>query len=150
MKVLVDSCIWSLALRRRKGVAGLNSEEKRLVSLLAEAIRDGRAVMVGPVRQEVLSGIEHEEQFEKLRTHLDAFVDEEIKPADFIEAARMDSLCRKHGVQCGVVNMLLCATALRNGWTILTTDGALLRCIDAIEREVFGTDSGKPGRSLRE
>lgn len=149
MKVLVDSCVWSLALRRRKGIAGLNSEEKRLVSLLAEAIRDSRVVMVGPMRQEILSGIEHEEQFEKLRSRLDAFADEGISPADFIDAARLDNLCRKHGAQCGVVDMLLCAIAVRNGWTILTTDGALLRCIEVVEREVFGADAGKHGRSLR-
>ncbi|HEV2323985.1 MAG TPA: PIN domain-containing protein [Terracidiphilus sp.] len=150
MKVLVDSCVWSLALRRRKGAAGLNAQEKHLVSGLAEAIRDGRVAMIGPVRQEVLSGIDHEEQFQKLRDRLEVFRDEEIESADYIEAARLDHLCRKRGVQCGVVDMLLCAVAVRNSWTILTVDGALLRCIEAIERELPAANAGQPARRLRE
>jgi predicted nucleic acid-binding protein len=132
MKLLVDSCVWSLALRRRHGTEGLTQEERRLVSLLAEGIRDGLVVMVGPVRQEILSGIRHAEQFERLREHLDAFQDEPVESADYVHAAQLDHLCRKAGVQCGPVDMLLCALAARRGWTILTNDAGLLRCIAAL------------------
>lgn len=140
MKVLVDSCIWSLALRRRKGPEGLNANERRLVESLAEAIRDGRVAIIGPVRQEVLSGIKHEEQFKKVREKLAAFADETIESADYIEAARLDNLCRRRGVQCGEVDMLLCAVAARNRWKILTSDSALLQCIEVSERELPAAD----------
>lgn len=150
MKVLVDSCIWSLALRRKKGTASLSASERRLVEDLAEAIRDGRVAMVGPVRQEVLSGIRHPEQFKKVREKLEAFADETIDSRDYIDAARLDNLCRKHGVQCGEVDMLLCAVALRHGWQILTTDSALLRCIDLIKRESPGSDAAQLGDETKE
>ena len=55
MKLLVDTSVWSLALRRRAS-ATLSAEEKRLTAVLAEAISDGRVVMIGPIRQELLSG----------------------------------------------------------------------------------------------
>jgi predicted nucleic acid-binding protein len=134
MKVLVDSCIWSLALRRRQGVEGLNKEERGLIGALADGIRDGLVVMVGPVRQEVLSGIRHVEQFERLREHLQAFRDEPIESEDYVHAAQLDHLCRKEGLQCGPVDMLLCALAQRRGWSVLTNDAGLLRCMKEIAR----------------
>ena len=149
MKVLVDSCIWSLALRRRKGPAGLSTGERRLVENLAEAIRDGRVAVVGPVRQEVLSGIRHPEQFQKVCAKLEAFADETIDSRDYIDSARLDNLCRKHGVQCGEVDMLLCAVALRYGWQILTTDSALLRRIDVIKRESPGSNAAQLGKETK-
>ena len=144
MKVLVDTCVWSLSLRRRKGAAGWNDEERSLAAALTEAIQDGRVAMVGPVRQELLSGIADPRQFEKLRDTLDAFADEPMATPTYVEAARLDNLRRRRGLQCGEVDMLLCAAALQHGWTILTSDSALLRCIEAIEREQ------PPGRRLHE
>jgi predicted nucleic acid-binding protein len=135
VKVLVDTCVWSLSLRRRKGLAGLSDKEQHLVATLSEAVRDGRVVMVGPVRQELLSGIADTRQFEKLRDALSVFPDEPLTTEIYVEAARLDNLCRRAGVQCGEVDMLLCAAAMHNGWTILTTDTALLRCIETIEAE---------------
>ncbi|HXE04571.1 MAG TPA: PIN domain-containing protein [Bryobacteraceae bacterium] len=140
MKVLVDSCIWSLALRRRKGAESLNPNERKLVESLSEAIRDGRVAIIGPVRQEVLSGIKHEKQFEQVREMLVAFADFPIESADYIDAARLDNLCRRRGAQCGEVDMLLCAVAARNGWKILTSDAALLRCIEIIGLELPASD----------
>jgi predicted nucleic acid-binding protein len=141
---LVDTCVWSLSLRRRKGTAGLNGQEQRLVALLSEAIRDGRVAMIGPIRQELLSGISEGVQFERLRSILDAFADEPITTAIYVEAARLDNLCRIQGVRCGEVDMLLCATALHYGWTILTSDAGLLRCIQVVESD------RKDRRKLRE
>jgi hypothetical protein len=46
MKVLVDSCVWSLSIRRRNGFASLNKDEQPLVLRLVEGIKDGRVVMV--------------------------------------------------------------------------------------------------------
>lgn len=141
MKVLADTCVWSLSLRRRKGSAGLSEKEQRLVAALAESIRDGRVAMVGPVRQELLSGISDAKQFESLRSVLEAFPDEPLTTDVYVEAARLDNLCRARGVQCGVVDMLLCAAALHYGWAILTNDAGMLRCIETVKAE------GKPGGS---
>ena len=93
MQLLADTSVWSLALRRRP-TAKLSGEESRLVKTLAEAITDGRVVMIGPIRQELLSGIREPSQFEKLRTSLAAFRDEPIDTPDYEDAARFYNLCR--------------------------------------------------------
>lgn len=124
----------------------MNPKEIRLVTVLAESIKDARAMIVGPVRQEVLSGIKNIEQFEKLREHLEAFPDAAIEATDYVCAARLDNLCRATGIQCGEVDMLLCAIAVRNGWTLLTNDHGLMRCIEAIEHG----ESEQSGRRILE
>jgi predicted nucleic acid-binding protein len=133
MKLLVDTCIWSFALRRTDK-ASLNAEEQRLVSSLTEAIQDGNVVMIGPIRQEVLSGIKNESQFARTRNLLDPFLDEELLTGDCIEAARLFNLCRSHGVQCGPVDMLICSVAVRRRCTILTNDQGLMRCIEVLRK----------------
>ncbi len=65
MMVLVDTPVWSLALRRRP--EHLSTQEQQLTQALAELIREGRVQMLGPIRQELLSGIREEAQFRKLR-----------------------------------------------------------------------------------
>ena len=61
MMVLVDTPVWSLALRRKQ--SDLSPREQDLKSALQELVLDGRAQIVGPVRQELLSGIRAEETF---------------------------------------------------------------------------------------
>ena len=81
MKVLVDTAIWSLALRRK--ATDLNAVESALVAELRELIKEGRVHLLGLVRQELLSGIKHQSQFEKLRTILRAFPDEALDISDY-------------------------------------------------------------------
>jgi hypothetical protein len=61
VKLLVDASVWSLALRR-KDAAGLSPEEQKLKAELAQAIQDARVVMIGMIRQELLSGIKEPAQ----------------------------------------------------------------------------------------
>jgi len=51
VNVVVDTSVWSLVLRRRA------PENSALERELAELIREGRVVMVGAIRQELLSGV---------------------------------------------------------------------------------------------
>jgi predicted nucleic acid-binding protein len=118
--VLVDTCVWSLALRRR--TEGRSANEIAVVGALNAAIEKGAVRMLGIIRQELLSGIKTKQQFESLRETLDAFSDVELIPEDHIEAARLANACRAKGVSGSVVDMLLCAVAGRHGWEILTTD----------------------------
>jgi predicted nucleic acid-binding protein len=128
MKLLVDTSVWSLALRRRAS-ATLSPEEKRLTAALAEAISDGRVVMIGPIRQELLSGIKEQAQLEKLRTSLAAFRDEPIDTPDYEEAARLYNVCRTQRVECGPVDILICAVAVRRKWSVLANDARLNKCL---------------------
>ena len=125
MLVLVDTPIWSLALRRRD--ANLSSRELWLTQALRELIEDGRAQLVGPVRQELLSGLREEARFKKLRDQLRAFEQVSLDVADYEEAARLNNQCRARGIAGSAIDFLICAAALRRGWQVFTTDDDFLR-----------------------
>lgn len=131
MKVLIDTCIWSLALRRSSRAA-LSTEENTLLASLTRVVQSDNAVIIGPIRQEILSGIPEPARFEKIRDALAPFPDEPLTAADFEEAARLCNLCRSRGVASGAIDILLCAVAQRRNWTILTSDKGLSRCIDTL------------------
>ena len=120
MRVLVDTSVWSLALRRRPG--RLSPAQERLRGELAELIREGRVEMPGLVRQELLSGIREERQFDRLRRELRAFADVRIETEDHEQAARISNTCRRRSVAGSAVDFLLCALAVRREWTLFTTD----------------------------
>ena len=134
MKVLADTCAWSLLLRR-KTRAALRSDEQFILASLKEAIRDGRVVLIGPIRQEVLSGIQAQAQFEELRNSLAAFADEPLTTGHFEEAARLLNLCRSRGVECGSTDILICAIAFQMHYDILTYDQGMKRCIEVLRIE---------------
>jgi predicted nucleic acid-binding protein len=117
VNVLVDTSVWSLALRRRRAVSAPESSE------LAELIREGRVALLGPVRQEILSGISDERQYSLLRDHLRAFPDLDLAAEDYEEAAAFFNRCRARGVQGSNTDFLICAAAVRRKLGILTTDG---------------------------
>jgi predicted nucleic acid-binding protein len=120
MNVLVDTSVWSLAIRRK--AESLNTTEKFIVAELSELVREGRARFVGLVRQELLSGIKTTEQYEKLRLHLRSFPDEPIDTTDHEEAAKAGNRCRGKGITVSIVDILLCAVAIKREWAIFTTD----------------------------
>jgi predicted nucleic acid-binding protein len=134
MKFLVDTCVWSLALRRRDA-SRMNPDEQRLASELRDAIQVSNAAIIGPVRQEILSGIRDRAQFKKTLTLLEPFADEAMTPDDFVDAARLFNLCRDHGVHCGPVDILICAVAARLGYGILSNDTGLARCVEVLRTE---------------
>jgi predicted nucleic acid-binding protein len=117
MRVLVDTSVWSLALRRNVPAEGPEQTE------LIELIKEVRVQMIGPVRQELLSGIRSQAQFRKLRDHLRAFPDLELTPRDYETAAEFFNLCRGKGIQGSNTNFLICAVAARQKIPIFTTDG---------------------------
>lgn len=117
MRVLVDTPIWSLALRRRKRTA-----EDPATAELASLIQDGRAALIGAVRQELLSGIREHAHFERVRDHLRAFPDAEITRDDYEQAASFFNLCRSNGIQGSNTDFLICAIAARGGFSIFTSD----------------------------
>ena len=120
MNVLVDTSIWSLALRRKP--YDLNAEHQLQVQGLAELITEGRAKVIGLIRQELLSGIKTIAQFEKLRRFLRAFPDEPISTSDHEAAARAGNDCRARGIATSTVDILICAMALRRNLLIYTSD----------------------------
>src|ERR1035437_6885065 len=131
MKLIVDTCVWSLSLRRQDPTR-INADEQQILTQMREAIQDRRAAIIGPIRQEVLSGIRNKAHFAKTEELLEPFRDEEIIAADYLQAARLFNLCRDHGVECGPVDTLICAVAARKRFGILTSDQGLQRCVHVL------------------
>jgi predicted nucleic acid-binding protein len=89
---------------------------------LRELIRTARVQMIGPIRQEILSGLRDHAQFLVLRDHLREFPDLSITTADHERAAEMFDRCRAKGVQGSNTDFLLCALSERGNMPIFTTD----------------------------
>ncbi|HDR14282.1 MAG TPA: PIN domain nuclease [Desulfobacteraceae bacterium] len=116
MKVIVDTSVWSLALRRDKLESNTTVQEFRRM------IEDHRVQMIGPIRQEILSGIRSESQFKKLQRHLESFPDLPAITEDYVTAAKYFNRCRSKGIQGSNTDFLICAMANRNKLSIFTTD----------------------------
>ncbi len=123
MSALVDTSVWSAALRRRKV-----DEESPVVRELRELIAEGAALMIGPIRQEILSGIRQPRQFESLRELLRPFSDVKLTTADYERAAECFTLCRRRGVQGSNTDFLICAVAERLQVAIFTSDDDFTHC----------------------
>ncbi len=116
MKVIVDTCVWSLALRRA------NVRHDPFVAELEELLKEGRVQMIGPIRQEILSGVRSGKQFEMLRDRLRAFPDLVLQATDYETAAEFYNQCREKGVQGSNTDYLICALSARHKMSILTLD----------------------------
>ena len=120
MIILADTCVWSLALRRTKIAS--NPGEQKTVRALEELIGEGRVQLLGVVRQELLSGIRHKAQFDRLAAALCGFEDVVLSVDDYEEAAAADNQCRSAGLAGSTTDFLICAAAMRRNWGIFTTD----------------------------
>lgn len=116
MKIIIDTCVWSLALRRNQSLNDGYVEE------LKELIRDVRVQLIGPVRQELLSGIKSEGQFQRLKEHLCAFEDLVLEKEDYELAAEYYNVARKNGIQGSNTDFLICAIAVRRNMPVFTSD----------------------------
>lgn len=116
--VLVDTSIWSLALRRRRLVPGDDITRQRL----AELLHKGEAQMLGVVRQELLSGIRERVQFEWVRDRARSLADVPLGVEDYELAADVGNQCRAVGVAGSAVDFLICAVAIARGWHVFTSD----------------------------
>ena len=116
MKVLVDTSVWSEALRRNKKLESDNVREFR--SLILEH----RVEIIGPIRQEILSGLREESQFERLEKQIAAFPDLSLETEDYSMAAKFFNACRTQGIQGSNTDFLICAAAVRRDLAIFTAD----------------------------
>ncbi len=122
MNVLVDTCIWSETFRRRP-----KGEPPLVSALLRELIRESRALVLGPVRQEILSGIKEPSQFVMLRDRLRSFPDLSLLPEDYETAAELFNRCRASGIQGSNTDFLICSVSRRLQAPIFSTDGDFKR-----------------------
>ena len=117
MKVLADTPVWSAALRRSGNAA---DAPRRTMEVL---VSHGLVAIIGPIRQEILSGIRERTKFEEVRDGLRHFPDIMLETEDHEKAADYFNLCRARGVQGSMTDFLICAVAARRELQIFTTDG---------------------------
>jgi predicted nucleic acid-binding protein len=120
MSVLIDTSVWSLGLRRRR--RDLNPEELRVYFEWENLLVRGEAAIIGPIRQEVLSGIVSTREFEALKQRLAAIEDLSVTSEAFVVGAQFYNRCRAAGISPGAIDMTICAAADAHAMPIFTTD----------------------------
>lgn len=100
----------------------LSPDQETQVALLKDLVETGQARLIGAVRQELLTGIKHRDQFARLRRELSNFLDVALDAGDYETAAEISNLCQAHGVVGSSIDMLLCSVAMRRRWAIYTSD----------------------------
>lgn len=114
--VLVDTCVWSIALR------GAAIADANVVTELTQLINDNQVKIIGAIRQELLSGYSDKQSYEKLRAKLQYFPNEPTLDVDYEAAAEYSNFCRAKGIQGSHTDYLICAVAIRAKLKIFTTD----------------------------
>lgn len=127
--VIVDTSVWSLALRRPV------EPKDAVTAQLRRLIDAGEALIAGPIRQELLSGIKNQEQFKSLRERLEAFPDLPIETSDYERAAMCFNQCRRLGVQGSNTGYLICALALRLNVPVFSADQDFARYAHGLGRD---------------
>jgi predicted nucleic acid-binding protein len=138
VKVLVDTPIWSYALRTPK------KEYQYEIKQLEALIKDQRALIIGPIRQEILSGYSDLKKFEKLRDKLSYFENSTIQDSDYESAAEMCNQCRKKGIQGSHIDFLICAVANRLDVPIFTTEKDFRRYRKILSIKLFNKELSQP------
>ena len=116
--ILVDTTIWSKAYRRKK----IADEDQTIVKALYNILDMGEEVLIGPVRQELLSGISNKNVFNDLVIKLSGFNNYEVQLTDHDLAAEYLNICLNNGIQGSQTDFLVCAIAYRFNLEIFTED----------------------------
>jgi len=117
LNVLVDTSVWSLALRR--DVPSSGPEVRFLRSALAG---DASVFTTGVILQELLQGIRGPKGREAIVAHFASLPFLVPDRQDHIDAASLHTACRRKGLQVGTIDVLLAQLCLRHQLTILATD----------------------------
>ena len=134
MQVVVDTSVWSLVLRRRT----VPGQPDAATLALKDLISDARAMLIGSVRQELLSGIKEPAQFEKLRNALAAFPDEPLTVQDYECAASFFNICKAKGIQGSHTDFLICAVAQQRNLPVFSLDRDFEYFSECLPISLFG------------
>ncbi len=98
---------------------------------------------MGPIRQEILSGIRTTEGFDAIQESLGDFRYLEIIPSDYDQAARFFNVCRAHGITGTAIDLLICAVAHRVEVPIFTTDADFQQYLPHVGIRLYGPETVK-------
>lgn len=115
MNIIPDTPIWLLVLRRDK-------PNPEVQNLFVRFIEEGRVILPGVVKQELLSGVKNQTQFDALAEQLTHFPAILATDADHVFAAKFFNKCQESGVQGSHIDFLIAALAINNSASVLTSD----------------------------
>lgn len=117
MTLLVDTSVWSLALRRDA------PSDVPEVKALTDALAGGEIVATtGVILQELLQGAVRQRSRDQITERFAAL--EYVSPTreDHVAAAEVRNTCRRTGVQVGTVDALIAQLCIARELVLLTTD----------------------------
>ena len=122
MTLLVDTSVWSLALRRDATASAPQ------VRALRDALEGAEMVVTtGLVLQELLQGFAGPRARSDIIDRFAALPFLSPDREDHVEAAEIRNRCRRAGVQVGTIDALLAQLCIRHDLTLLTTDKDFVR-----------------------
>lgn len=129
--VLIDTNIWSTYLRRNA------IEDSQLRYNLELLLQEGRIVFIGPIRQEVLSGIKDVKIFNLLKDYLSAFEDDVIYTHEYEKAAKITNDCIAKGIAISSIDAIIAAVVNKKEWELYTRDKDFDRYIKVVKFEKY-------------
>jgi predicted nucleic acid-binding protein len=116
VSVLVDTSVWSIALRRDRPAASSELEALRA------AIEGGDVCLLGVILQEVLQGFPSLERTRRLVEHLSPFPLLSMHRGDYVYAAEIRNHCRSKGLAISTIDAQIAAAAINHRCALLTLD----------------------------
>ena len=116
MNLLVDTSVWSLALRRNQPA------DLPEVRALGQVLGNGEVFSTGLILQELLQGFNRPRASETIVSYFRAIPLLVPDRSDYESAADLHNLCRRKGVQTGTIDALLAQLCIRHDLLMLTTD----------------------------
>jgi predicted nucleic acid-binding protein len=117
MTLLVDTSVWSLALRR-----DAESALPEVVQLKHALFGSELVVGTGLVLQELLQGFSGPKARAQIVDRLGSLPLLQPDRDDHVDAAALRNTCRRAGVKLGTIDALLARLCIRHELTLLTTD----------------------------
>jgi predicted nucleic acid-binding protein len=135
MTLLVDTSVWSLALRRDAQAAEPQVQQLKKALLGSEII-----VTTGLILQELLQGFLGPKAQTQIVERFAALPLLQPDRDDHISAASLRNTCRRKGVQLGTVDALLAQLCIRHDVMLLTTDKDFTRAAKYCPLRVWSSE----------
>ena len=133
MSWLVDTSVWSLALRRESGL----QDHPKTVALKEALLGTDPVYTTGLILQELLQGFSGPKNRRDLLKRFDPILSIAPDRSDHIEAADIRNICRRRGVQIGTVDAVLIQLCRRHRLTLLTADKDFLHAHQFVKFDLW-------------
>ncbi|PJZ59443.1 PIN domain-containing protein [Leptospira adleri] len=144
MKLLVDTSVWSEALRR-KGKT-LKSEETFLYQIIQN---EDDIFVTGIILQEILTGIKEPKIFSEIEEQFRYFNFISPSEKDHIEAAKLRNSLSKKGITLATIDALIAQIAITHNLILVTYDNDFLRLSGITKLKTLNFDDYKKSKRKR-